>query len=238
MLKVENITKSFGNKTVLKNIDFSLKKGQIAALIGENGAGKSTLMRVISGYIISDGGIITISNIAAKDDRLAVLNKLGYVQETSALYNDMSVYEYLQFVADLRQIEPETAQERIKEVVDMLQLQTVVLQKNDTLSKGFKKRTELAAVLLFKPEVLLLDEPLEGLDPKQKNSLHRIIKQYAKDHAVLMSTHTLEDVKAIADRVILLHKGNLLFNGTLAEFKKNAKDDLYKSFTTITKNRG
>lgn len=236
MLKVTDISKSFGSKQALKNVNFSLKKNEIAALLGENGAGKSTLLRILSGYLQADSGSVQFDDNDISTQRIPYLQNIGYVQEISALYADMNVYEFLQLNADLRQLSAEKSESRIKEVIDLLEIKDVLLQKNETLSKGYKKRVELAAVLLAEPAVLLLDEPTEGLDPNQKQSLRQVIKQYSKNHAVIISTHTLEDVDALAAKVLLLHKGELQINATLKKFKQTAKNDLLASFRQITKN--
>ena len=235
MLKVQKISKFFGEKQALKDVDFSVKKGQIAALLGENGAGKSTLLRILSGFIEPNTGTVDIDDVEVSKNRLEFLRQVGYVQEISALYGEMNVFEFLNFVADIRQVSATEKNTRIKEVVNLLELQDVIGQKNETLSKGFKKRVELAAVLLAKPLVLLLDEPTEGLDPNQKFSIRQTIKKYAKDHIIIISTHTLEDVEAVADRVLLLHKGELLADAKLSDFKKKAKNDLLESFRKATK---
>ncbi|MBR1825165.1 MAG: ABC transporter ATP-binding protein [Alphaproteobacteria bacterium] len=234
MLKIENVSKFFGTKQALCDVSFQVKKGQIAALLGENGAGKSTLLRVLSGYFEPDCGAVLLNDVNLKDSRTEFLQNIGYVQEISALYGEMTVYDFLCFASKIRRLKPETAVAKIKETVDLLQLGEVLLQKNETLSKGFKKRTELAAVLLAEPEVLLLDEPTEGLDPNQKATIRQIIKKYAKQHIVIISTHTLEDVEALANVVLLLHKGQLQYAGELKAFKKNAKNDLLASFRKAT----
>ncbi len=234
MLKIDNISKSFDDKRVLSDISLRLEKGHITALLGENGAGKSTLMRILSGYFEADTGSVVLDDIDLKTDRIAYLRRIGYVQEISALYGDMSVYDFLHFVAAIRQIPHETAAARINEVVTQLQLKEVLPQKCETLSKGFKKRTELAAVLLAEPEVLFLDEPTEGLDPNQKDAIRKIIKKYARNHLIVISTHTLEDVEALADKILLLHQGSLLFDGTLTDFKKKSRNDLSASFRKAT----
>lgn len=235
MLKVQEISKYFGEKQALRNITFSVKNGQVVALLGENGAGKSTLLRVLSGFIEPNEGKIQIDDLSISSNRQDFLRQVGYVQEISALYGEMNVFEFLNFVADIRRIENDKKSERIKDVVDLLELRDVLMQKNETLSKGFKKRVELAAVLLAQPQVLLLDEPTEGLDPNQKFSIRQNIKNYAQGHIIIISTHTLEDVEAVADRVLLLHKGELSVDAKLNEFKKNAKNDLLESFRKITK---
>ncbi len=234
MLKIDNISKSFDDKRVLSDISLQLEKGYVAALLGENGAGKSTLMRILSGYFEADTGTITLDNLDIKTDRIAYLRRIGYVQEISALYGEMSVYDFLNFVATIRQIPQETISARLNDVIGQLQLKEVLPQKCETLSKGFKKRTELAAVLLAEPEVLFLDEPTEGLDPNQKDAIRKIIKKYARNHLIIISTHTLEDVEALADKILLLHQGNLLFDGTLADFKKKSRNDLSASFRKAT----
>ena len=234
MIRVENVSKAFNAKSVLDDISFQVKNGQIAALLGENGAGKSTLLRILGGYFDADSGTVRLNDIDLKTQRVRFLQDIGYVQEISALYSEMTVYDFLEFVAGIRQVSAAEVVGRIRTVAEMLQLQEVLTQKNETLSKGFKKRTELAGVLLAEPKVLLLDEPTEGLDPNQKATIRKIIKKYARNHTVIISTHTLEDVEALADTVLLLHKGKLLFDCDLAEFKKNAKNDLLASFQKAT----
>ncbi len=236
MLEVKNICKSFGSKKALNNVGFTVKKGQIVALLGENGAGKSTLLRILSGFYAADCGEVILNGLNLDTNRLSVLQQIGYVQEISALYPEMKVYEFLCFVADIRQLPVEAKISQIKTVIAALELTDVLNQKNETLSKGYKKRVELAAMLISEPAVLLLDEPTEGLDPNQKHALRQIIKQYAKTHMVIISTHTLEDVEALASRVLLLHKGNLEADSELKTFKKTADNDLLKSFRKITEN--
>lgn len=234
MLEVKNISKSFAEKKALDEVSFKVKKGKIAALLGENGAGKSTLLRILSCFFEANGGEVFIDDIGI-NEREKYLNSVGYVQEVSSLYGEMTAFDFLCFEANLRKLKSEDIQQRIREVAELLELKDVFGQKNETLSKGYKKRLELAAVLLAKPEVLLLDEPTEGLDPNQKTALRHIIKQYAQEHTVIISTHTLEDVEALASQVLLLHKGKLLADKTLKEFKKNADNDLLASFRQATK---
>jgi len=234
MLKVQNVSKKFGSIQALKDICFSLKKGEVVALLGENGAGKSTLLRIISGYLPADSGDITLDDISVASHPLEMRKKYGYVQEISSLYGELSVYEFLLFLADLRQVDKLTLNERVKDVVAKLELQQVLTQRIETLSKGFKKRVELAGALLDEPEMLILDEPTEGLDPNQKYSIRSIIKNYAKGHMVLLSTHTMEDVEAVASRVVLIHKGCLKTDKKINEFKKISEDSLLSSFRKIT----
>jgi ABC-2 type transport system ATP-binding protein len=234
MLKVEHITKSFADKKVLSDISFQVDKGQIVALLGENGAGKSTLLRILSAFFEADSGSVSLDDLSISNQRTSYLRHIGYVQEISALYGDMNVHDFLFFEANIRNIPSSDIADRVKDVVTKLQLREVLGQETETLSKGFKKRTELAAVLLAEPDILFLDEPTEGLDPNQKTVIRKIIKQYAKKHIVIISTHTLEDVEALADRILLLHKGELLFDDCLTEFKKKSHNDLSASFRKAT----
>lgn len=234
MLEVKNIDKFFANRQVLHDICFSLKKNNPTALLGENGAGKSTLLRIISGFLSMTSGSVTLDGLDIVENRKEVLQKIGYVQEISALYGNMTVYDFLKFCAELRRISVGETVQKIKKAVFDLQLEDVLLQKNETLSKGYKKRVELAAAMLSEPEVLLLDEPTEGLDPNQKQALRAIIREYAKKHIVLISTHTLEDVDALAKRVLVLHKGVLRVDSPIEVFVKNSHG-LLDSFSQITR---
>lgn len=234
MLTVKNLCKKFGSIKAVDEISFDLKKGEIAVLLGENGAGKSTLLRIISGYLEPDAGEVEINGVNLRQDRMSFLRQIGYVQEVSSLYAEMTVAEFLEFVANIREINSLDIAKKVKNVINILELNDVVVQNLETLSKGFKKRVELAAVLVAEPEVVLLDEPTEGLDPLQKETIRKIIKKYAKKHTILISTHALEDAEALNGRVLLMRKGKMLANESFSEFKKAAKNDLLASFKKIT----
>ncbi len=233
MLIVKNISKNFGEIKALEDLSFKLKKGELAVLLGENGAGKSTLLRLICGYLEPDNGNISLDEIKVEENRLAYLQKIGYVQEVSSLYGELKTLEFLSLVSDLHKLPAEKQIISLKNSIKMLELENVLFQKISTLSKGFKKRVELAAVILAEPQVLLLDEPTEGLDPLQKESIRKIIKDYAENHIVILSTHVLEDAET-ATRVLLLHKGKLLADCKLAEFKKMSNSTLLDSFKKVT----
>lgn len=234
MLTVKNLCKKFGSIKAVDEISFDLKKGEIAVLLGENGAGKSTLLRIISGYLEPDAGEVEINGVNLRQDRMSFLRQIGYVQEVSSLYTEMTVAEFLEFVANIREINSLDIAEKVKNVINILELNDVVVQNLETLSKGLKKRVELAAVLVAEPEVVLLDEPTEGLDPLQKETIRKIIKKYAKKHTILISTHALEDAEALNGRILLMRKGKMLANESFSEFKKAAKNDLLASFKKIT----
>ena len=233
MLIVKNISKNFGEIKALEDLSFKLKKGELAVLLGENGAGKSTLLRLICGYLEPDNGDISLDEIKVEENRLAYLQKIGYVQEVSSIYGELKTLEFLSLVSDLHKLPAEKQIISLKNSIKMLELENVLFQKISTLSKGFKKRVELAAVILAEPQVLLLDEPTEGLDPLQKESIRKIIKDYAENHIVILSTHVLEDAET-ATRVLLLHKGKLLADCKLAEFKKMSNSTLLDSFKKVT----
>lgn len=234
MLTVKKVCKNFGLIKAVDDISFDLKKGEIAVLLGENGAGKSTLLRIISGYMEPDAGEVEINGVSLRQDRMSFLRQIGYVQEVSSLYAEMTAAEFLEFVANIRKINSQDIAEKVRKVIEALELSAVLGQTLETLSKGFKKRVELAAVLVAEPEVILLDEPTEGLDPLQKETIRKIIKKYAKKHTVLISTHALEDAEALNGRVLLMHKGKMVANESFSEFKKTAKNDLLASFKKIT----
>lgn len=234
MLCVENVSKKFGSTVVLQDVSFAVKSGTIVAILGENGAGKSTLLRLISGFYEPDSGKISISNLTLKQNRPQYLARLAYVPETPALYSNMTVYDFLHFAAGVHKVSVGERCAKIKHLVEILSLQNVLMQKNETLSKGYKKRLELAAALIGEPDLLLLDEPTEGLDPNQKQVLRNLIKQYAQKHMVIISTHSMEDVESLAKQVLLLHKGKILMNTDLAHFKQTADNNLLHSFRKLT----
>ncbi len=234
MLVIKNVCKYFGKIKAVDGVSLSLKKNETVVMLGENGAGKSTLFRLISGYLEADSGSIKADETDINSGRVAYLNKIGYVPEISALYGEMSTVEFLLFTAELKKIPNETISPRLQNVIQKLDLKSVEFQRLDTLSKGFRKRVELAAALMTEPEILLLDEPTEGLDPLQKESIRKIIKNYAKNHLVIISTHALEDVEAMAQRVLLMHKGRLAADTGIAKFKKSAPESLLASFKKIT----
>lgn len=226
MLKIEHISKSFDNKKILKDISFEIKKGKVVALLGENGAGKSTLLRILSGYLNPNAGMVVLDGIGLFEQRLEYLQCIGYVQEISALYDNMTVYDFLVFVADLHKIATDKVKHKIFKTVEQIDLQDVLWKKCGTLSKGYKKRVELATVLLTEPKLMILDEPTEGLDPTQKELIRKLIRKYAKNNMVIISTHTLEDVEAMADDILVLHRGILIANCSIKDFKQNNKSIL------------
>ena len=232
MIEIQDVTQKFGSKIALDNISLSLKLGEIVALIGENGAGKSTLMRIICDYIKSTSGYIKIFDYDIEISRIHALRYVGYVPEISSLYGDMTVFDFLKWIAGLWNITDWEA--AITNAAKQMQIVDVLADKIETLSKGYKKRVEIASAILHQPKILILDEPTDGLDPNQKQHIRDFMKSYAKDNLVLVSTHVLEDA-GIANRVVMLSHGKLIGNMTMKDFKKiSHTGDLNEAFKILS----
>lgn len=235
MIEVIGISKYFGTKAALSDINFTLNKGEITALIGENGAGKSTLMRIMCGYLSASSGTVNIYGNNIESNRIKALQHIGYVPELASLYDDMMVYDFLLWVAGLWQIKNPT--ENIIQTAQMMKIMDVLEQKIANLSKGYKKRVQIASALLHTPQFLILDEPTDGLDPNQKYDIRMFMQNYAKEHTVLVSTHVLEDVDG-ADKILMLSEGKIIQNTSLADFKKISKHkDLSEAFRIISQHK-
>lgn len=220
MIVVKNLCKNYAAKQVINNVNFCISKGEVVSLLGPNGAGKTTLMRLLTGYIEPTSGEVKIFDKNIHSSRIECLQRIGYVPESGFLYNDMIVYNFLQYAARLRNLTKEDFQARVQEIVENLELTNVINEKIETLSKGYKRRVGIAAALIPNPDILILDEPTEGLDPNQKHNLRQYLKSYGRDKIVIISTHIMEEVEAIADRVILLNHGKLVKDTTPEELKK------------------
>lgn len=233
MIEVSNISKSFEAVYALSDVSFKLSAGEITALVGENGAGKSTLMRIICGYLPATSGEVKIFGFNICTQRLQALRHIGYVPEISSLYGEMTVFDFLAWIAGLWNIQDYNS--AILKAAKQMQIIDVLDKKTETLSKGFKKRVEIASALLHEPKLLILDEPTDGLDPNQKEDIRLFMKQYAKENIVLVSTHVLEDADA-ADRVLMLSKGKLIEDTSLSDFKKvSACKDIREAFRILSK---
>lgn len=220
MIVVKNLCKDYGTKHAVNNVNFCIAKGEIVSLLGPNGAGKTTLMRLLTGYIEPTSGEVKIFDKDIQKSRLECLQRIGYVPESGFLYTDMTVMNFLRYTAQLRGLSEEDFNKNLISVVENLELKSVINQKIETLSKGFKRRTGIAAALIHNPDILILDEPTEGLDPNQKFSLRNYIKNYGKDKIIVISTHIMEEVEAMADRVILLNQGKLVKDTSPQELKE------------------
>ena len=223
MLVVKKLSKNFGRIRAVNNVNFSLKRGEIVTLLGPNGAGKTTLMRLLSGYLEPSSGSVIILEHDVNSERQAALQNIGYVPENSPLYGDMTVFEYFLFIAKLRRMDDSAFQNRYNEIVNNFELKTVINQRIETLSKGFRHRTAIAGAMLTRPQILILDEPTEGLDPNQKHAFRQFLKSYGQKNLVVVSTHIMEEVEALATRVIMMNKGRIIKDSTAFDLKSFAK---------------
>jgi ABC-2 type transport system ATP-binding protein len=222
MITVEKLTKRFGPKLAVDNISFSVQKGEVLGFLGPNGAGKSTSMRMITGYLPPSAGNVSVCGFDVVEEPLKTRSRIGYLPENAPIYSDMSVLGFLKFCAELRGLFGEAGNKAINRVVQLCFLQPVLHQSVDTLSKGYRHRTCLAQALIHDPEVLILDEPTDGLDPNQKHEVRTLIRRMGQDKAIIFSTHILEEVEAACTRAIIIDGGKIVANGTPDELKARA----------------
>jgi ABC-2 type transport system ATP-binding protein len=225
-LVIADVSKSYGSLQALKGINITLKKGEVVGLLGPNGAGKSTLMKILTGYYSQWEGQIHFFNYDLRSDLRQIQKKTGYLPENNPLYPDMYVIEYLKYTAALYQISHPQLDEMIKETG----LEAHTHSKISTLSKGFKQRVGLAAALLHNPEVVILDEPTTGLDPNQLIEIRQLIRKLGKNKTVILSTHILQEVDALCDRVIIINKGTIVLDESLKNLRKNQQQIIEVSF--------
>ena len=219
-IEVKNLLKVYGEQNAVNNISFKVNKGEIVGFLGPNGAGKSTTMKILTGYLQPDGGNAVVNGINVAEDPLATKKKIGYLAEANALYYDMYVKEYLNFIAEVHGID--NRQPAIGNAIEIVGLKTESKKRIGQLSKGYKQRVGLAAALIHDPEVLILDEPTSGLDPNQIIEIREVIKQQGKNKTVLFSSHILQEVEAMCDRVIIINKGQLVADDKLTSLRKNS----------------
>lgn len=223
-IEVKDLLKEYGEQKAINQISFRAGKGEIVGFLGPNGAGKSTTMKILTGYIQPTGGDAYVCGLSVMDNPLEVKKKIGYLPEANALYYDMYVREYLGFIAEVHQIEK--AKERIEEVISLTGLTTESKKKIGQLSKGYKQRVGLAAALIHDPEVLILDEPTSGLDPNQIVEIREVIRQQGQNKTVLFSSHIMQEVEAICDRVIIINKGTLVADDKLSNLRKQSASNV------------
>lgn len=214
MLKVENLKKSFGSFEAVKGISFSVAKGEVLGFLGPNGAGKSTTMRMITGFIPPTSGTAVICGHDILKDPIGAKSALGYLPEAAPSYRAMTVEDFLAFIAKARGFSGAAVKERVAAVIEKARLANVAKQTIDTLSKGYRQRTCFAQAILHDPQVLIMDEPTDGLDPNQKFVVREMIKEMAKEKAIIISTHILEEVDAVCTRAIIIAQGEVKADGT------------------------
>ncbi len=216
MIKVVGLTKKYGNRKALNNIAFDVDKGEIVGFLGPNGAGKSTTMNILTGYISASSGSVKIDGIDILSDPINAKKKIGYLPETPPLYMDMTVSEYLNFVFELKKIKLHR-QAHIQEICDLVKISDISERIIKNLSKGYKQRVGLAQALIGNPEILILDEPTVGLDPKQIIEIRNLIKELGKRHTVILSSHILSEIQAICNKVIIINNGTIVANSKIED---------------------
>jgi ABC-2 type transport system ATP-binding protein len=225
-IEVKGLIKSYGEQKAVNEVSFSVGKGEIVGFLGPNGAGKSTTMKMITGYLEPDRGEIRVCGISAKNNPLEIKKKIGYLPEANPLYYDMYIREYLDFIAGLHSIS--NPAQKIEEVIDLTGLRPESSKKIGQLSKGYKQRVGLAAALIHDPEVLILDEPTTGLDPNQIIEIREVIRRLGKNKTVLFSSHILQEVEALCDRVIIINKGRLVADDSIRKLHAVKKGQYVK----------
>ena len=235
MIKVEGLVKAFGTKHAVDNVSFSVERGEVLGFLGPNGAGKSTTMRVITGFYPPTAGRVTVGGFDIVENPIEAKRLIGYLPENAPGYADMTVHGFLNFCAEIRGLKGEFKKQAVRRAIETCSLEGVVYQSIDTLSKGFKHRTCLAQSIVHDPDILILDEPTDGLDPNQKHEARGLIKRMGENKVIIFSTHILEEVELACTRVIIIDRGKIVANGTPQELKARSKegrlDDVFRSIT-------
>ncbi|MEP0356203.1 MAG: ABC transporter ATP-binding protein [Paraglaciecola sp.] len=223
MISVKNLVRSFGDYSAVSDISFDVKLGEVVGFLGPNGAGKSTTMKMLTGFLDPSSGRITVDDLSIIDAPLKIKQKIGYLPEGAPAYGDMTPYQFLLFIAKIRGLKGKDRTARVNDVIEQVQLHEVINKPIDNLSKGFQRRVGLAQAIIHDPQILILDEPTDGLDPNQKHQVRKLIKNLSKDKIVIISTHILEEVAAVCNRVMIISKGKLLFDDTPEALSRKSK---------------
>ncbi|HUT71510.1 MAG TPA: ATP-binding cassette domain-containing protein [Desulfatiglandales bacterium] len=222
MIHVENLTKYFNELCAVDQITFDIQRGEILGLLGPNGAGKTTFLRMLTGYLRPTSGIIRVKDFTIDEHLLEIKKLLGYLPESAPLYHDMLAYDYLNYVADVRELHGEQKLSRIRRLADLCGLNEVMHQPIGELSKGYKQRVGLAHAMMSDPEILVLDEPTSGLDPNQIAEIREIIKKIGKKKTIIISTHILSEAEATCDRIVIINRGRIVADGSTETIKQTA----------------
>lgn len=223
MIKIENLSKDYGEVKAVKSISFTLRDGEIVGFLGANGAGKSTTLKMMTGYLTPTEGNVFVDDKNISDDCLEIQKEIGYLPELNPLYTEMKVHEYLKFHAEIRNVREDEFKSALKKVVNDCGLQGVVHRTVGNCSKGYKQRIGLAAAMIHNPKILILDEPVTGLDPNQIVEIRSLIKKLGKEKLVLMSSHILQEIQATVDRIIIIDQGKIVADGTNEELIAGSK---------------
>ena len=230
MIRIENLVKAFGAKRAVDDVTFAVERGEVLGFLGPNGAGKSTTMRMITGFIPPTSGTVTVGGHDVAEAPLQAKRLIGYLPEAAPSYQDMTVQGFLSFAAELRGLDGDARKKAVGRAVERCFLASVLHQSIDTLSKGYKHRTCLAQALIHDPEVLILDEPTDGLDPNQKHEVRNLIRELGKTKAIIFSTHILEEVDAACTRAIIIDRGRIVASGTPDELGRPL-DEVFRRLT-------
>ncbi len=222
MIHVENLTKYFHTLCAVDQINFDIRKGEILGLLGPNGAGKTTTLRMLTGYLQPSSGSIRVKDLSIDKHILEIKKMLGYLPESAPLYHDMLVFDYLNYVAAIRQINGDQKVARIRQLADLCGINEVMHQPIDELSKGYKQRVGLAQAMMSDPEILILDEPTSGLDPNQIVEIRKIIKEIGTEKTIILSTHILSEAEAACDRIVIINQGKIVADGSTESLKQAA----------------
>tara|TARA_E500000081_G_C6085266_1_gene329898 strand:+ start:387 stop:1085 length:699 start_codon:yes stop_codon:yes gene_type:complete len=229
-LEIKKISKKYGDQDALIDISFSLKKGDIVGFLGPNGAGKTTLMKIITSILQQDSGVITINGYNTQTNKISTKRQIGYLAENNPLYKDMLVTEYLDFIASLYKID--NKKDKVKEIINKTGLNGEIKKRIEELSKGYKQRVGIAAALVHDPKVLILDEPTTGLDPNQLVEIRKLIQEIGKEKIVLLSTHILQEIPKICNRIIIINKGRIVENTKMQNLIKTSNlEDHFQKLT-------
>ena len=237
MIEAEGLSKYYGGFAAIQDVSFQVRQGEVVAFLGPNGAGKSTTMKLLTGYLAPSAGVARVAGHNMTDDRLAGSTRLGYLPENGPLYPDMTPRGLLRFFAKARGLSSERTHRRIDEVVELCALGSVIGKPISKLSRGFCQRVGMAQVLLHEPDVLILDEPTAGLDPNQIHEVRETIRKLGKNKTILLSTHILQEVEAMASRVLFINEGQLVFDGAIGELTGGGKpmDQVFHGLSGKTK---
>jgi ABC-2 type transport system ATP-binding protein len=220
LIEARDLYKHFGSIRAVDGISLQVKQGEVLGFLGPNGAGKSTTMKMITGFLEPDAGSASIAGIDVFENAKGAKSRLGYLPEGAPVYGDMTTLGFLSFIAEIRGYTGEEARRRMDEAVEKAALQSVLKQRIETLSKGFKRRVGIAQAILHDPPVLIMDEPTDGLDPNQKHHVRRLIAEMARDKAIIVSTHILEEVEAVCSRAIIINRGRIVADGTAEDLMR------------------
>jgi ABC-2 type transport system ATP-binding protein len=223
-IEADRLCKYYGRFAAIRDVSFSIPMGQVVAFLGPNGAGKSTTMKILTGYMAPSSGVARILGRDISEERLEAANRFGYLPENGPLYGDMTPRSFLNFMGSARGMSGAPLERRITEVIDQCRLESVVGKPISKLSKGFRQRVGLAQALLHDPAILIMDEPTAGLDPNQVREVRSLIRRLGESKTILLSTHILQEVDAVAERVLVIHEGRIRFDGSIDDFRRGSAD--------------